>query len=777
MTTVIGADLPRLEDGPLLRGAALFVDDIALPGTLHAAFVRSQYAHARILSVHKHEALAVEGVVAVWTMADIGPYVSDRLLRVALPSPAYRLELHRPILADVETVHVGEAIAVVIATDRYIAEDAVDLVVVDYEPLPAVTDCGAALETGSPTAHLAAPHNLVAHFELSYGDHEGIFKSAPNVMRETFRQHRGVAHSMECRGVLARYDEIDKRLTVWSSTQTPHAGKRVLCDLLRLDDDQVRVVTPDVGGGFGPKLVFYPEEVVVALGALRLRQPLKWIEDRREHFVATTQERDQIWDMEIATDMQGHILGIRGTLIHEHGAYTARGVNVPYGSGAALTLPYIVPVYRLDIKLAVTNKVAVTPIRGAGQPQAVFVMERLLDGVADRLKLDRAEVRRRNLVRPEQMPYQTPLRTRGGMQVVLDSGDYPRCMALALEKIGWDRFADRQMAALADGRYVGLGIANYVEGTGRGPFEPVSVRVAENGRIHVASGASAMGQSTKTMLAQVVAEQLGGDMANVSVVTGDTAAIELGMGGFNSRQAVMAGASAHAAARKVRDKALKVASHLLDVGVQALEFEGDVIRVRGANGAGVRLGDVARALAGLPGYYVPAGVDPGLEAMERVIINDMTYANGTAAVEVEVDPETGGVHTRYVVLAHDCGNILHPRIVEGQILGGIAHGIGNACFEWMRFDEDGQPLTTTFADYLLVTAAEMPARVDILHLHSPTYLNELGIKGVGESGVIPMAAAIASAVEDALKPFGIRISQVPITPPQIMNLINNARRP
>lgn len=768
MNQIVGYSVPRLEDGALIKGAGRFVDDIHFPDMQHASFVRSQYAHALIEKIDVSEALKTKGVIAVWTLDDILPHVSDHLLRTALPSPAYLQILDRPILAGRETVYVGEPLAMVIACDPYVAEDAAEKVQVHYQELPAVTDIREALKEGSPTVHQTAPHNMVARFELSYGDAREAIAKAPVVIRDQFWQHRGLAHSMETRGVVARFDEMDDRLTVWSSTQTPHAGKRVLCDILNLDESRLRVVTPDVGGGFGPKLVFYPEEALVALAGLRLKRPVKWIEDRREHAVATTQERDQFWDMELGVDEDGHILALNGVLIHEHGAYSARGVNVPYGSGGAITLPYIVPSFSLDIQLALTNKIAVTPIRGAGQPQGVFAIERLLDQAAKRLGLDRAEIRRRNLVPLEKMPYKTPLRTRGGMQVILDSGDYPACLEAALEKAGWDDFESRRLSALKEGRYIGLGFAPYVEGTGRGPFEPVSVRIAENGRIHVATGASAMGQSTKTMLAQIVAEQLGGDMDNVVVVTGDTAAIELGMGGFNSRQAVMAGSSAHAAAGKVRDKILQVASHMLDVGVQALEIVGRHVRIRGDATRQVSLGDVSRALAGLPGYFVPGGLDPGLEATERVIINDMTYANGVGVAEVEVDIETGEVRVTRVVFAHDCGRTLHPQIVEGQIIGGIAHGIGNACFEWMRFDDSGQPLTTTLADYLLVSATEMPPKIDIVHLESTTYLNDLGIKGVGESGVIPMAAAIASAIDHALQCFDVTIRRVPVTPPDLV---------
>jgi carbon-monoxide dehydrogenase large subunit len=775
MNRVVGVSVERLEDRPLLRGEARFVDDIAAPGMLHVAFLRSSQAHARINAIDAETARAMPGVHAVWTIDDVRPHLSDVLLKVALPSPAYQLTLHRPVLAQNEVVHVGEPIAAVIADSRYVAEDAVAAISVDYESLPAVGDCRDALAADAPRAHQSAPHNIAARFDMGYGDVAAAFTTAPHVFRHTYFQHRGVSQPMECRGVVAIYDTLDERLNVWDSTQTPHAAKRYLCEMLALDEDRLRVATPDVGGGFGPKLVFYPEEVIVALAALRLRRPVKWIEDRFEHFVSTTQERDQIWEMEIAVDRDARILGLRGRLIHDHGAYTARGVNVPYGSAAALTLPYIVPTYHLDIILAVTNKVAVTPIRGAGQPQAVFVMERLLDKVARELGLDPAEVRRRNLVPQRAMPYATPLITRGGMQVVLDSGDYPACQAAALARAGWSKFRARQELDRAEGRHIGMGLANYVEGTGRGPFEPVSVRIAENGRIHVASGAAAMGQSTKTMLAQVVAEQLGGDMSNITVVTGDSAAIELGIGGFNSRQAVMAGASAHAAARKIRDKVLLAASHLLDAGAQALEIDGRFVTFKGDSsgdlGQRLSLAEIARAVAGLPGYYLPGGIAPGLAETEKIIINDMAYANGTAVAEVDVDIETGRVSVERIVFAHDCGRMLHPKIVEGQIIGGIAHGIGNALYEWMGFDENAQPVTATLADYLLMSATEMPRKLDIIHLSSPTNLNELGIKGVGESGVIPMAAAIAAAVEDALSPFGVIIDKVPITPHDILSLL------
>lgn len=769
-----GRSTRRLEDPALLRGEGRFVDDIRLPGMLHAAFVRSPFAHAAINGIDIRAAAAAPGVVAVLTRADLLPYLASDRLEVALPDKSYRQQHHRPILAGDETVHVGEAVAVVIADDRYVAEDAVALVEVDFDPLPALSDCREALATDAAPVHRGAAHNLLAEADTGYGDIEAAFRVAPHIFREQFWMHRGVAHSMECRGCIASLDPVEDRLTLWSSTQTPLVAARLLEDLLGRDQARLRVLAPDVGGGFGPKLVFYPEEAVVAVAALHLRRPVKWIEDRREHFVATTQERDQYWDAEIAVDGDGRILGLRGTLLHDHGAYTARGLTIPQGAVGSMTLAYEVPAFALNTKVVLTNKVPTTPIRGAGQPQGVFVMERLLDRAARELGLDRAEIRRRNLVPAEKMPYAKGLATRGGIAVTLDSGDYPACQRDALAHVGWDEFRDRQAKARAEGRYIGIGLANYVEGTGRGPFEQVSVRVAPSGIIHVASGAAAMGQSTKTMLAQVVAEQLGGDMGRIVVVTGDSAGVAMGFGGFNSRQTVIAGSSAHAAAVKVRDKLLLVASHLLEVAPTDLTIEGDRIFVPGAD-LTIKIGEVVRAVSGTAGFALPGGVSPGMDATENVVIDAMTYANGSAVAEVEVDVATGAVEVRRFVLCHDCGRVINPMIVEGQVVGAVAHGIGNALFEWMGFGADGQPLTTNLADYLLVSATELP-RIEILHRESPTNLNPLGVKGVGESGCIPAPAAIVSAVEDALSPFGVALRHAPIRPNDIVSAIAATRQ-
>ncbi len=771
---VFGQSVKRVEDFDLLTGRARFVDDLKLPGMLEAAVLRSPHGHAAIRGIDKTAALAMPGVHAVLTLEDFRPHLANDRLIVALPSPAWKIDANRPFLAGKETVHVGEPIALVIADSRYIAEDALALIEVDFDPLPAISDCKAALEPGAPKTHLANPNNLVAEFEVAYGDAAAVFASAPHSFKLSLWQHRGGGHSIECRGAVASWNEMEQNLTLWSSTQTPHAGMRMLVDILGLDDGQVRVITPDVGGGFGPKLCFYQEEAAVAAASRMLGRPIKWIEDRREHFTSTTQERDQYWEVELATDGEGHVLGLRGNMIHDHGAWTARGINVAYEASQAVTMPYDIAAYSMKVRVALTNKVPVSPVRGAGQPQGVFVMERLLDKAARTLGIDRAEIRRRNLIPASKMPFTKPMKTRGGIQVLLDSGDYPKCQQAALDKAGWDGFRARQQAALAEGRYIGIGMANFVKGTGRGPFEGATVRIGTSGKIQVHTGAAAMGQSTKTMMAQVVAEQLGADMENITVTAGDTATIGFGMGGYNSRQAVLAGSAAHLASLVVRKKLLAVASEVLEAAVDDLEIVGSDVRVKGVPDMKMGLRDIAKALAGTPGFRLPAGQSPALEATEQPVIDGMAYANGTAVAEVEIDIETGLVEIHHLTLAHDCGRIINPMIVDGQMVGGAAHGVGNALFEWMGYDENAQPITTNYGEYLLISAPEMPP-IDLIHQESPTPLNPLGVKGVGECGVVPTAPAIISAIEDALSPFGLSMTRVPITPAEIAAMIEEAQ--
>ena len=767
---VLGRRVPRLEDPGLLRGRGRYLDDIRLPETAHAAFVRSPFPHAVLTSIDKSAALELDGVIAVYDFADLRPHMTQDKLPVEFPSGVPNAENAGPaVLVKDEAMYAGECVAIVIAESRHIAEDAASLVFTDWDPLPAAGDCKAALEPGAPTAYREADDNLMMEMVQEYGEVDAIFETAPNTYREEIWQHRGTAHPIECRGAVGRYDEISDVITLWSSTQMPNLAHSYIVKVLGLNENQIRVITPDVGGGFGPKFLFYSEELVVALAAKLCGRPVKWTEDRREHFVAAVQERDQYWEAEIALDNDGMILGVRGHLIHDHGAYTAQGITLPYNAAATIPGPYKVPNYRMRQSLVFTNKVPCAPVRGASHPQGTYVMERLMDRAARELGIERAELRDRNMIRGDEMPYKKPLKTRAGVNIEYDSGDFPKAMKMALDTCDYAGFNARRDAARAEGRYLGIGMSLGVKGTGRGPFEMATVRIGTSGKISVYTGAAPMGQSTRTMMAQVVAEHLGGDMDNVEVVAGDTQPIPMGMGGFGSRQAITAGSSAHIAAQEVRDKALKVAAHMLEASEEDLEIEGGQIMVRGTD-MKVSLGQVANAVAGTPGYTLPGGVEPGMESTQRFLTDPLAYCYSAHCCEVEVDPETGGVEFKRYAIVHDSGNLMNPMIVEGQIQGGAAHGVGNALFEWMAYDEDAQPLTTNFGEYLLPTAPEMPG-FDVSFMESPSPLNPLGVKGVGEGSTVPVAAAVASAVEDALSPFGVHIAEAPITPQRIVELI------
>jgi carbon-monoxide dehydrogenase large subunit len=768
----IGRRQLRIEDGALLRGSARFVDDLKFAGQLEAAFVRSPHSHARILGVDATAAKRAPGVHAVFTLADLKPYLSQERMPLQFRTTELPPDITPWVLAKDEVSFAGEAVAIVIGDNRYLAEDAAALVAVDYQPLPAVSDCRRAREPDAPCVHTERPSNVLLQIRQSYGDVEGAFRRAAYTGKIALKQHRGGAHSIEGRGAAAVYDANEDRLTLWSSTQLAHEARGFLMRLLSRDENSLRVVTPEVGGGFGAKFVLYPEEVTVAVSCLALRRPVKWIEDRREHFLAAVQERDQYWDLKFAYGSDGRIAAVRGHIIHDQGAYTPQGINLPYNTTTALPGPYILPAYEMTLDVVETNKVATMPIRGAGYPEGAFAMERILDAIARALKLDRAEVRRRNLVPPEKMPFTTPLKVRSGASITLDSGDFLACLDAALEGCGYDGFRRRQMRARESGRLIGIGVGCGAKGTGRGPFESGIVRIGRSGRISVYSGAMPMGQGIKTALAQICAEQFDVAPDEVAVVAGDTAVIPYGQGGFASRQTVTAGSAVHLAASAVRDKALEVAAHLLKTDIAALEIREGRVGFKGSNDprAGLSLREIAEAVSGVPGYAMPGGFEPGLESLRSFMPKSLTYGLGIHAVEVEVDSETAGVRILNYVVVNDCGTMINPLIVEGQIIGGAAHAVGNALLEVMAYDENAQPLTTTFADYLLPSATETP-RFSLKLLEYPSPLNPLGVKGVGEAGCVPAAAAILSAVEDALSPYGIVVDEVPLTPPGLRRLI------
>ncbi len=766
----IGANVGRIEDRPLLLGKGRFVDDIALPDVLHVAFVRSAHGHAAIRSLEVEAARALPGVVAVLTLDDLMPVLTSGRLPRGAAKEGGSADLATPyLLAKGEAAFAGEAIVMVVAESRYIAEDAVALVDVDYDILPTVADCRSGIDKGPPVRRELST-NVYGRFDVGYGDVDKAFRDAPHVFREELWQHRGGGHPLEGRGLLVEHGHAGGAITVWASTQMPHDLLQVLRDLLDMDERLLRVVVPDVGGGFGPKYCIYPEEVAVVAAARLLGRSLKWIEDRREHFISAIQERDQYWSLEIAVEADGVIRGLRGDLVYDLGAYALKEVNLPYNAVTSLSGPYIIPAFAMNVIIAYTNKVPVSSVRGAGYPEAAFAMERLMDLIARRLNLDRAELRSRNLIPADKMPYLKPLKARSGAGIAYDTGDYPACQAEVLAAAGWQDFPSRQSAARAKGRYIGIGIANAVKGTGRGPFESAIVRVAPSGRISVSTGAAAMGQGICTALAQICADQLGARPEDITVIAGDTSMVPLGLGGFASRQLVTAGSSVLLASRAVAAKAKKLAGHMLEVSEEDLELSDGAVRLVGVPQKAVTLGRLARILRGAAGGSFPADIEPGLDASVNYRTDALTYANACHVAEVEVDIETAGVKVLRYVAMQDSGKLINPQIVDGQIHGGIAHGISNAILEWMGYDENCQPITTNFAEYLLPTVMELPT-FETIYRESPTPANPLGAKGVGELGTIPAAAAVISAIEDALTPFGVTISHTPILPHKLFELI------
>ncbi len=770
---IIGARARRVEDPALLRGEGVYVDDIACPGVLHAAFARSPHAHARITRFPVEELKAMPGVVAVLTAAELASEMTSVLMPPQFPSSSLPPGAGSYVLAPKEVCYVGEPVLMVVAESRALAEDAVAAAEVDYEPLAAVVDAAAAGAPDGPKVREGIASNLLTRFKVGYGAVSEAFASAPHVYRERYWQHRGVAHPIEGRGVLARPEPGSRKLTVWSSTQMSNLLHSMLVDVLGADEDDIRVIAPAVGGGFGCKYLVYPEELAVAAAARKLGRPVKWVEDRCEHFMAAIHERDQYWDVEIAVDANAKVLALRGSLIHDQGAYTPQGFHASYNSASSITGPYVVPAYEIDVQVMQTNKTPVQPVRGAGYPQAAFVMERLIDRVARELELDRAEVRSRNLITPDRMPYPKKLKNRSGAELVIDGGDYPKCQALGLERIGYAGFLARQKAARAEGRYLGIGFAHAVKPTGRGPYEMARVRVSTSGRVTVYAGAMEMGQGIKTSLAQVCAEQLAVPLERIEVTAGDSAYIPAGFGGFGSRQAIFCASAVHLAALAVRNKAIRAAATLLEAAESDLELKDGRVVVKGVPGHGISLGDISRKLRGAPGYALPGGVTPILEADASFQLDLQAFANAFHACEVEVDPGTGHVSLLRYVAVQDSGRLINPLIAEGQVHGGVVHGIGNALFEWMRYDEQGQPITTTFADYLLPTATEVP-NIEVLFVETPSTTNPLGVKGLGEAATIAVAPAVIAAVENALEPFGVHINEAPLTPVRVLELIRNS---
>jgi carbon-monoxide dehydrogenase large subunit len=772
-TRYFGQPIKRNEDPRLLTGQALFTDDVHLPGMLHVAFVRSDYAHGYLRSIDTSAARETPGVVAIYTAEDLGDYWRPGPLLVP-PPPIPNLVFHQRTqvpLAKGKVRHVGEPIAVVVAESRYLAEDAAEKVVVMIDPLPAVVDIEKALSSDAALIHDELDQNLNAHAIQRKGDYETARQQAHKVIKRRFLYDRGTAAAMENRGIVASWDAKSEQLLMYDTTQAPIAIRNGIAAMLGLSEKQVRVIAPFIGGGFGPKIMmFYPEEVTLAWITVQLGRPVKWIEDRQENFYATTQERGQVHEAEIAVTSDGRVLGVKDVFLHDAGAYAPYGLTVALNSQCTLLGQYDVPNYYTEFKSVFTNKPIVTPYRGAGRQHGVFVMERLLDIAAKELGMDRVEIRRRNFIPPDKFPYNNQIIYQDFAPLIYDSGNYEPALDKAVELIGYHQFIQEEQPRLrAAGKHVGIGIVTYVEGTGIGPYEGARVTIETSGRVSVATGVGTQGQGHYTSFAQIVAEQLGVSVENVRLTTGDTAEFYWGAGTFASRGAVVAGNAIHAAAVKVREKVLKKAGEELEVAIEDLELVDGLARVKGSPETAIKLGDLAARANPMRGAVKP-GTEPGLEATDYFGPERGATASGVHAMIVEVDPETMLVEIKKYVVVHDCGVVINPMILEGQIQGGIAQGIGNAFYEQLHFDENGQLLNASFMDYLVPTADTVPTILTD-HVETPSPLNPLGIKGAGEAGAIPVGPLFAQAVEDAFRGTALEILEIPLSPNRLFALL------
>ena len=783
----VGRPLRRREDRRHLLGAARFLPDLQPAGTVHVAFVRSPHAHALIRALDATPARAAEGVQAVLTPEDAQARSRPFTTNVELPNLK---PLAWPTLAADRVRYVGEPVAAVVATDRYLAEDGAELVVVDYEPLPAAADAEAALDLDAPLLYPEWGDNLYFQRAFASGDVDAALSRADVVIRERFEAQRYTGVPLEGRGCLASFDPGREELAVWSSTQWPHALRTVLADLLGLPESRIQVIAPDVGGGFGNKQHMFREEVAVCLLAIQLGRPVQWVEDRQENLKASVHARQQVHEVEAAVSRDGVLLGLRVRLIADvgTGAMYFTGIAPQLVTVGSIPGPYRLQDYEYALQCVVTNKCPVGAYRGFGRANAVFTMERVMDLIADRRGLDPAEVRRRNLLRPDELPYRT------ATGALLDSGRYADCLDLALQQADCSRWRDEQRRARAGGRYLGIGIACFVEGTtpnirgisGRwGPYDAATARLEPDGRLAVYVGLSPHGQGLETALAQIAADALGLVPDQVDVFHSNTATCPYGMGTWGSRSGVMGGVVVGRAVGQVRDKALRVAAGLLEADPGDLEIAEGVVRVRGLPSRSISLRDVA-GVAYHATHRLPAGEEPGLQATTWYeppnvtgipdehgrANNNATFSNAVHIAVVEVSAQTGEVQILRYVVAHDCGTVINPLIVEGQVHGGVAQGIGGALYEELVYDEGGQCLTASLMDYLLPTACEVPP-IATAHMETPSPFIEGGFKGMGEGGAIGAPAAIANAVADALAPLGARITRTPLSPDRVLSLLSD----
>jgi carbon-monoxide dehydrogenase large subunit len=758
----IGQSVNRLEDFPLVTGRGCFVGDLAFPHQLHMRVVRSQVAHGRIVAIDTAAAAAMPGVVAVWTADDIAdlPPIPFRATKVQGLLP-YR----QPVLARAMVRYVGEPLAVVFADDPYRAEDAAELVEVDIDPLTPIIEV-----TGEPGEFAPGHSTEPVVLRKGYGELDQAMGAAARVieLELCIGRHSGIP--METRGALARYDQARDHLELHGAAKRPHWNRDQLAEMLNRAPSSIDLFENHVGGGFGIRGELYPEDVLVCVAALRLRRPIKWIEDRREHMMSANQSRQQTHRIKAAVAADGRILGIDETLFHEQGAYVrTHGARVADMTIGLLLGPYRVPAYRAVAHYRLTNKTPTATYRSPGRFEGSFVRERLMDAIAAELGLDRLDVRRRNLIGKEEMPYQRQLDALE-TEVVLDSGDYAGLLDKALAAVGWDRMCAQAAQRRGAGEAVGVGVALFVEKSGLGPHDGVRINVDTRGKVEVVTGGASIGQGIETVVAQICAEELGVDYRDVRVIHGQTNRIPFGFGAHASRVTVMTGSATQVAAQNLRAKAIDVAAQMLGVPHASLDLvDGRVVCSSG--GPELTLGEIAKNL--VPAAGVRGVRAPGLSAEGWFHSDHMNYPYGVHVAQVRVDRETGGIKVERYLVAYDVGRAVNPMLVEGQIHGGLAQGLGGALFEEFQYDEQGQPLSVTFADYLMPTAMEMPPVEVLITEDAPSPLNPLGLKGAGEGGVTAAGAAIASAVDDALGLPGA-VTRLPVTPQRVRQILARA---
>jgi carbon-monoxide dehydrogenase large subunit len=768
---VVGASLPRKEDRALVSGHGRYLDDLAVAGVVHLGVVRSTHAHARIRAIRLDAARALPGVVAAFAAHD--------LPEVSTPIPAYGQlknfrDYEQPVLAGDKARYVGEPLAAVVADDAYRLADALAAVRVEYDDLPVVASTEAALANGA-RVHEAWPDNLAGVSRRAIGDVETAMRDAHLVVHERFRHPRSAGMPLEPRGVLAYEDRVTGGLVVVTSTQTTYLVRGAIAQVLGIPAERIRVLAPDVGGGFGAKAQTYAEEILVPAVARRLKRPVKWVETRQEHFVATCHDREQLHEVRAGFGRDGALVAIDGAFQADFGAYTIQDDAAILNTVVHLCSPYRVRHYRNAAENLVTNKTYSAAYRGAGRPEAAFVMERLLDVAARRLSLDPAEIRRRNLIRPDEMPYRPGFPYKDGVEIVYDPGDFPAALDAALALVGYAEVRARQAARprLPGSRRLGVGMACYHQGTALGPYEGANVRVDPSGQVYVFVGFSSQGQGHATTFAQIAAQELGVPFDDVTIVGADTDVLPFGFGALASRLAANAGPAVASAAREARRRAALVAASLLECAAEDVVVDGGRLHVAGMPQRSVTLGAVAKAAAKSK-VLEPTG-EPGLNTCAYFYPKSVTWAFGAQAAVVEVDVETGALRLVRYVAVHDSGRAINPMIVAGQIQGGVAQGIGAALMEELVYDAEGQLLTGSFMDYAIPRADDLPDLTTAL-LDHPSIVNELGVKGAGESGAIAPGPAIANAIEDALAEFDVTIRELPVTPARIVAMLDRARR-